>query len=140
MGSAAALAARHIAAASDILIALIRMALRCASDRDHPLIWINHTTSRNRRKSLQSKRRRETGAADTNRNGRYRCGRATKATEEKPRNAVPAGESNYSFMMSSTIFLMSASGTAGLGGIGIGPHTPEPPFFTFSESLATASA
>jgi hypothetical protein len=33
--------------------------------------------------------------------------------------------------------LMSPSGTAGLGAIGTGPQTPEPPFFTFSASLAS---
>ena len=31
---------------------------------------------------------------------------------------------------------MSASGTAALGGIGIWPHTPCPPFFTFCCSVA----
>src|SRR5439155_25519502 len=33
---------------------------------------------------------------------------------------------------------MSSSGTCALGGIGIGPHTPEPPPLTFCVSLASA--
>src|SRR5512141_2015414 len=35
---------------------------------------------------------------------------------------------------------MSASDTDALGGIGTGPQTPEPPFFTFSASFAGALA
>src|SRR6185437_440123 len=45
----------------------------------------------------------------------------------------------FSARISSTIFLISASETRGeFGGIGIGPQTPEPPFFTFSTSISTA--
>src|SRR5690242_4467596 len=39
-----------------------------------------------------------------------------------------------------TSFLMSSSLTALLGGIGTWPHTPTPPFFTFSSSIAWALA
>src|SRR5690242_1820841 len=42
--------------------------------------------------------------------------------------------------MRSTIFLASASLTCVFGGIGTGPHTPEPPFLTLSVSFAAAEA
>src|SRR5215472_10149173 len=52
------------------------------------------------------------------------------------------GRPSYFFSVSiqSTRALMSASDTCALGGIGICPHTPVPPFFTFSTSIAAALA
>jgi hypothetical protein len=38
----------------------------------------------------------------------------------------------FSERMYATSVLMSASLTCVFGGIGTGPHTPEPPFYTFS--------
>src|ERR1017187_3688130 len=52
------------------------------------------------------------------------------------------GASGY-FLVDSTHFtraLISASGTVALGGIGIWPHAPEPPFLTLAMSFASAPA
>src|SRR5437879_863857 len=49
------------------------------------------------------------------------------------------GRSAYWEMIHFTRALRSASGTLELGGIGTCPHTPWPPFFTLSISLASAA-
>src|SRR3972149_77718 len=46
----------------------------------------------------------------------------------------------FSVRMYLIIVLMSASETAGFGGIGTWPQAPLPPFFTFSASIFSASA
>ena len=51
------------------------------------------------------------------------CRRALQETHPAPQPI---------FRIQSTSFLMSASGTAGFGGIGTLPHAPCPPFLTFS--------
>lgn len=47
---------------------------------------------------------------------------------------------NYRPLMKPMISAMSASLTFGLAGIGIEPQAPEPPFLTFSATLAYAAA
>src|SRR5581483_8256310 len=66
-------------------------------------------------------------------------GRLLPDCEDRPEPPFPgceSGPSGYflSARISSTIFLMSASFTCVFGGIGTGPHTPDPPFLTFSVS------
>jgi hypothetical protein len=45
----------------------------------------------------------------------------------------------FSVRIQSTRFLMSASDVVAFGGIGTGPHTPEPPSFTFLMSFAAGA-
>ena len=64
-------------------------------------------------------------------------GRVSARPIEQPRTACAYF---FSASMYAIIVLMSSSLTCGLGGMGTGPQTPDPPFFTFSASLAAAPA
>lgn len=67
--------------------------------------------------------------------------RSTQCVKTLRRANTPQREdAHFSVKIQRTIFSMSASATCGLGGIGTGPHTPTPPFFTFSTSLGTSAS